>query len=181
MKKITRTAFLLRKDGQNRAEVAQYLCRMKPTVVRVGERGVDESSKVRKEIVQEVFVTDWPDSMWKEVETRKKLKLEVYVRRVLNESAESQVVIFVGTKVYADELCDKLWHAGFKCDAIHGGKKQEQRTWVTQKFREGRSRVLVATDVLQRGLDFPNLTHVVTFFQSLSQVVTPCRVETRKT
>ena len=107
--KITRTAFSLRKDGQNRAEVAQYLCRMKPTVVRVGERGVDESSKVRKEIVQEVFVTDWPDSMWKEVETRKKLKLEVYVRRVLNESAESQVVIFVGTKVYADELCDKLW------------------------------------------------------------------------
>ena len=56
MMKITRTAFSLRKDGQNRAEVAQYLCRMKPTVVRVGERGVDESSKVRKEIVQEVSV-----------------------------------------------------------------------------------------------------------------------------
>merc|ERR1719353_528051 len=115
--------------------VALALCRASPVVIRVGDKGVEENSHVRSEIEQEVIVTDWPDNMWQDVEKRKKLKLEIYVRRVLLETEDNQVIIFVATRTYADELCNKLWDSGFNCDSIHSGKRQYSRNDVMERFR----------------------------------------------
>lgn len=47
--------------------------------------------------------------------------------------------------------------------SIHGGKDQEERNWAIDNFKGGRKDVLVATDVASKGLDFPNIQHVVNF------------------
>merc|ERR1719247_2032988 len=67
------------------------------------------------------------------------------------------------TKTYADELSGKLWRGGICADSMHGGRSQHKRLTVFEQFKSGTIRVLVATDVLQRGVDIPNMTHVVIY------------------
>ena len=47
--------------------------------------------------------------------------------------------------------------------SIHGGKEQEERVWAIDKFKSGEKDVLVATDVASKGLDFPDIQHVINF------------------
>lgn len=68
----------------------------------------------------------------------------------------SKVIIFCATK----KLCDQLARAlsrSFGAVAIHGDKSQGERDHVLQQFREGRSPILVATDVAARGLDIKDI------------------------
>lgn len=79
-----------------------------------------------------------------------------------NEAAE-RVVVFTKTKHGAERVGKKLQRAGIDAGTIHGNKNQNQRNRALDAFREGRSRVLVATDVAARGLDVDDVTHVVNF------------------
>jgi len=72
-------------------------------------------------------------------------------------------LVFVNGKDFATELSDKLTEEGFAADCIHGGRKQDMRLWSLDEFRKGNVKVLVATDVIGRGLDIPNVSHVVVF------------------
>merc|ERR1712176_1622224 len=69
----------------------------------------------------------------------------------------------MGTKVLADSLSTKLWKDGFQADSMHGGRPQETRLSVLKRFREGELRLLVVTDVFSRGLDVPEVSHVVIY------------------
>merc|ERR1712137_730328 len=60
-----------------------------------------------------------------------------------------------------DDLSTKLWQDGFQADAMHGGRPQETRLSVLRRFRENALRLLVVTDVFSRGLDIPDVSHVV--------------------
>ena len=73
------------------------------------------------------------------------------------------VVVFVRTKTRVDDVTRTLKSYGFKVDAIHGDKTQGQRNRVIKKFREGTSRILVATDIAARGLDVPQVEHVINY------------------
>merc|ERR1711964_500835 len=73
------------------------------------------------------------------------------------------ILVFVNQKNFADELTDKLREDGFHADCIHGGRPQDMRLWVLDEFRKGSIRLLVATDVVGRGVDIPSVTHVVIF------------------
>jgi ATP-dependent RNA helicase DDX5/DBP2 len=64
----------------------------------------------------------------------------------------SKVIIFTGTKRAADMLNRELRDDGFRSLAIHGDKKQSERDWVMNDFKNGRSWILIATDVAARGL-----------------------------
>merc|ERR1711870_68246 len=57
----------------------------------------------------------------------------------------------------------KLWKDGFQADSMHGGRPQETRLNVLRRFREGDLRLLVVTDVFARGLDIPQVSHVVIY------------------
>merc|ERR1712048_82571 len=57
----------------------------------------------------------------------------------------------------------ELWDDNTRAGAIHGGRKQQERLDTLDNFRQGQIRVLVATDVVGRGLDIPNVTHVVVY------------------
>ncbi len=74
-----------------------------------------------------------------------------------------QVLVFTRTKHGANRLADQLGKDGLKTAAIHGNKSQAARTRALRDFKQGKVRVLVATDVASRGLDIDQLPHVVNF------------------
>ena len=72
-------------------------------------------------------------------------------------------LIFCRTKKGADELARILNRRGYSADALHGDMSQRERDNTMQRFRQGRVRILVATDVAARGLDIEHITHVINF------------------
>jgi superfamily II DNA/RNA helicase len=74
-----------------------------------------------------------------------------------------KVLVFSCTKYGADKLSKKLFQRGFKTDSIHGGKTQGKRQRALRMFKENIIDILVATDVAARGLDIPNVSHVINF------------------
>jgi len=76
---------------------------------------------------------------------------------------EGLTLIFVETKRAADALEDFLIREGINATSIHGDRTQQEREQALQMFRCGRCPVLVATDVAARGLDIPNVMHVIDY------------------
>ncbi|WP_421764844.1 DEAD/DEAH box helicase [Ekhidna sp.] len=74
-----------------------------------------------------------------------------------------QVLVFTRTKHGANRLTEKMNKADISAAAIHGNKSQGARTKALAGFKEGKVRVLVATDIAARGLDIPLLPHVINF------------------
>ena len=73
------------------------------------------------------------------------------------------VLVFTRTKHGADRVARELTRAGFPAQSIHGDKSQGARQAALAAFKEGRCRVLVATDIAARGIDIEELSHVVNF------------------
>lgn len=74
-----------------------------------------------------------------------------------------KVLIFGRTKHGVEKLATALAERGFKAVSIHGNKNQNQRQKALQDFKNNHSQILVATDVAARGLDIPNVTHVINY------------------
>lgn len=94
----------------------------------------------------------------------KEHKIEV-LRELLAKPEFDKVLIFGQTKWGVQRLAETLTKGGFPSEAIHGNKSQPQRKRALQNFKDGRARILVATDVAARGLDIPNVSHVINFDQ----------------
>jgi ATP-dependent RNA helicase RhlE len=73
------------------------------------------------------------------------------------------VLVFTRTKHRANRLAEALSKAGIPCGRIHGNRSQLQRTQALADFKNGKFRVLVATDIAARGIDVEALSHVVNF------------------
>lgn len=89
-------------------------------------------------------------------------KVEV-LHDVLNESNFEKALVFARTKHGADKLSRKLHQKGFKTDSIHGDKPHNKRQRVLKRFKQSSIDILVATDVAARGLDIPDVSHVINF------------------
>jgi len=74
-----------------------------------------------------------------------------------------QVLVFTRTKHMANRLCTQLERDGLSAAAIHGNKSQGARTKALRNFKNGETRILVATDIAARGLDIEQLPHVVNY------------------
>jgi ATP-dependent RNA helicase RhlE len=74
-----------------------------------------------------------------------------------------RVLVFTRTKRGADRVCRHFSEAGFATAALHGNKAQNARVRALEAFRSGRVRILVATDIAARGIDVPNITHVINY------------------
>lgn len=97
------------------------------------------------------------------IEARDKThKIELLVD-MLRGDAYDKVLIFGETKFGVQRLSDHLDNSGIPSAAIHGNKNQSQRQRALKQFKDERVRVLVATDVAARGLDIPNVSHVINF------------------
>jgi ATP-dependent RNA helicase DDX3X len=79
------------------------------------------------------------------------------------EDKQGLTLVFVETKRMADMLSDFLFQSQFPATSIHGDRTQREREMALQTFRTGRTPILVATAVAARGLDIPNVTHVINY------------------
>jgi len=86
------------------------------------------------------------------------------LRRLLEKVMDgSKILIFCATKRDGDQLTREMRLDGFPALCIHGDKKQEERDWVLKEFKEGKSPILVATDVASRGLDVKDIKYVINY------------------
>jgi ATP-dependent RNA helicase RhlE len=85
------------------------------------------------------------------------------LKYLLEDAALEKVVVFARTKYGADKIVRGLDSSGVSTRAIHGNKSQGQRQNALQAFRDGKARVLIATDIAARGIDVPGISHVINF------------------
>jgi superfamily II DNA/RNA helicase len=89
-------------------------------------------------------------------------KLEM-LHDLLAKEDFSKVIIFGKTKHGVEKLSQSLIQKGFKAESIHGDKNQGQRQRALQSFKNDQVQILVATDVAARGLDIPDVSHVINY------------------
>jgi ATP-dependent RNA helicase RhlE len=82
---------------------------------------------------------------------------------LLKEANMDSVLIFTRTKHGADRVVRHLEDAGIAATAMHADKSQGERTRALDDFKSGKIRVLVATDIAQRGLDVSGISHVINY------------------
>jgi ATP-dependent RNA helicase RhlE len=117
----------------------------KPVVVQVGRRSMAAST-----VTHAVYP----------VPREKKSALLVELLRQANMDS---VLVFSRTKHGADRVVRHLEQAGIESTAMHADKTQTQRTRALEDFKAGKVRVLVATDIAQRGLDISGISHVINY------------------
>lgn len=82
---------------------------------------------------------------------------------ILKNTIEGSVLVFARTKHGSDKIVRKLRADGISAEAIHGNKSQNARQTALANFKDGKTRVLVATDIAARGIDIDELKHVINY------------------
>ncbi|HIW76495.1 MULTISPECIES: DEAD/DEAH box helicase [Gordonibacter] len=85
------------------------------------------------------------------------------LRAVLEEKGSERVIVFARTKNRTEDCAEALCDAGYRAESIHSDKSQGARRRALENFRRGKTSILVATDVLARGIDVPDVDHVINF------------------
>jgi ATP-dependent RNA helicase RhlE len=97
------------------------------------------------------------------IEARDKTHKIELLTDLLAQDGYEKVLVFGETKFGVQRLSDHLSNSGHPSVAIHGNKNQSQRQRALKQFKDEKVKVMVATDVAARGLDIPNVTHVINF------------------
>ncbi len=82
---------------------------------------------------------------------------------MLKDNGISRALVFTRTKHGANSVAEGLARGGIKAEAIHGNKSQDARQRALSDFRNGKVRVLVATDIAARGIDIDGISHVINY------------------
>lgn len=85
---------------------------------------------------------------------------ESTLMEMIKELNPKQSIVFCHSRVQVEKVCKMLQKSFDGVDFLHAGLSQDIRTIITNKFRQGKVRILIATDVASRGLDFSGITHV---------------------
>ncbi len=93
---------------------------------------------------------------------RGKEKFDVLIE-MLNREGFDRVLVFAETKRWVEKITKKLNQSGIASDEIHGNKSQNYRQRALSKFKTGKIKVLVATDVASRGIDVNDVTQVINY------------------
>jgi ATP-dependent RNA helicase RhlE len=86
-----------------------------------------------------------------------------FLERLVKENPEIKILVFVRTKVRAERVCKAMERVEIKALTIHGDKDQKDRNSVMTQFKQGKVKMLIATDVSARGIDIPNVGYVVNY------------------
>ena len=120
---------------------------MKPDFVHVNV----ESEELKPKITEVV------------VRTRSEVHKTEELERILGENEGKKIIVFVKMKRNAKELTRALKRKGYNVEALHGDMTQKRRETVMKLFRNGKVKVLIATDVASRGLDIEGVSLIVNF------------------
>lgn len=86
-----------------------------------------------------------------------------FLENIIKEHTEDKILVFVRTKVRAERVFKAMERVGLETVTIHGDKDQKARSHAMRVFKEGKVKVLIATDVSARGIDIPNVQIVVNY------------------
>ncbi|MEO6133824.1 MAG: DEAD/DEAH box helicase [Ginsengibacter sp.] len=118
------------------------------------------TNPIRVEVTPVSSTVDKIDQQIYLVEKNDKRQLLIHL---LKNGEIQNALVFTRTKYGADKISKELFRAGISADAIHGNKTQNARQKALSNFKEGKIRVLVATDIAARGIDVDSLSHVINF------------------
>merc|ERR1711862_156236 len=127
--------------------LARDMCKEDPVHINVGSLDLRTAHTIRQyvEVVQE---------------HDKRGRLKRLLEKVMDGS---KILIFAQTKTAGDTMTREMRLDGWPALCIHGDKKQEERDWVLKEFKEGKSPILIATDVASRGLDVKDIKYVINY------------------
>ncbi|OIO27365.1 hypothetical protein COU39_02295 [Candidatus Micrarchaeota archaeon CG10_big_fil_rev_8_21_14_0_10_60_32] len=139
-------------------QTALFSATITPEVERLTETEMKHAQIIRlssdmdsiSNITQHYLSVDWRDQ----------LKALCFV---LEKEKPHLAMIFTRTRIAADKLSSRLQDAGYNVEGIHGDLSQSQRTKIMDDFKAGKLHILVATNVAARGLDIPEVTHVINY------------------
>lgn len=126
--------------------LARDFCREDPTKVTIGSSELQANPNIK----QDVIVLR---------ESEKKDRFLAWMQ----DKKDARILLFTETKRGADTLTRELRYQLFDAAAIHGDKEQRDRDRVLADFRSGKCKILVATDVAQRGIDVKDVNYVVNY------------------
>ncbi len=131
---------------------------MPPPIARLAHDILDQP--VRVDVAPVKIAVDRIDQRVFFVGTKEKRAL---LDGLLADRDMDRVLVFTRTKRGADRVCRNLVQSGMDAVALHGNKAQNARVRALNDFRSGRVRILVATDIAARGIDVPDISHVVNY------------------
>jgi ATP-dependent RNA helicase DeaD len=139
-------------------QTALFSATMPPPIKKLAEKGMYDPIMIK--VKAATLTIDTVEQFYVEVGDREKPEA---LARVLKEERPEQAIIFVRTKIGADRLQRSLNDKGVRVKALHGDMSQGSRDGVMIAFKDGRERLLVATDIAARGLDISGVSHVVNY------------------
>ena len=86
-----------------------------------------------------------------------------FLERVIKEHPDQKILVFVRTKVRAERVFKAMERVDIQSATLHGDKEQEQRFEVLEDFKEGKVKILIATDISARGLDVKGVEYVINY------------------
>ncbi|WP_293860517.1 DEAD/DEAH box helicase [uncultured Alsobacter sp.] len=131
---------------------------MPPAIAELADRFLSDPVKVA--VTPVATTAERIDQSVIFVETARKQAL---LTKLLDDKSIERALVFTRTKHGADRVVRRLAASGIPAGAIHGNKSQPQRERALADFREGRARLLVATDIAARGIDVDGVSHVINF------------------
>ena len=143
----------------NRKQTLMFSATFAPRIVTLAERMMNDPMRIAIETGHSTNTDITQTLHWTDgFEHKKKL-----LTHWLSDESVDQAVVFASTQEDTDMLAEELAEAGLSVVALHGAMPQTVRNRRLRSIREGRAKILVATDVAARGLDVPTISHVINF------------------
>lgn len=139
-------------------QTALFSATFPPRIARLAERFMRDP--VRVSVAAREAVAPRVRQVYYEVPQSAKLDA---LSRILDLEEPDSAIVFVRTRGAADDVAESLNGAGYIAQAIHGEINQSQRERVLGRFRAGHTQLLVGTDVAARGLDIPDVSHIINY------------------
>ncbi|MBI2126374.1 MAG: DEAD/DEAH box helicase [Thaumarchaeota archaeon] len=149
--------FILARTPRDR-QTSLFSATMPPEIISLAQRHLKNPVKVllsEKELGLEEI-----DQIYMNVQREHKIDT---LRWLLDHFKIEQAIIFCNTKVMVSNLSERLQRYEYPALALHGDLRQSQRDLAMKRFREGGRILLVATDVAARGIDVPQVTHIINY------------------
>lgn len=146
------------KDVPNDRQTLLFSATMNDRILEITKKYLKEPKKVK--IKSKELTVDKIEQIW--VEIKQKMKPEA-VMRLIEINNPKKAVVFCNTKKRVDDLIEILKNNGYNAEGLHGDIKQIQRDRIMKRFKQGDFGILVATDVVARGIDVDELELVINY------------------
>ena len=157
--------YILSKVPANR-QTSLFSATIDESVMRVCNRYMRKPEKIL--VSKDEIVPTQINQYYVHVNPKNKFQI---LRNILDENHIERAIIFCKTRRGTSMLADKLKMRGYDAKPLHGGFTQPQRDHVSDSFRKGKLKLLVATDVAARGLDIQGITHIINYDIPLDSLV----------